>query len=386
MNVFQQNQKTLSLFLSFFLLFSLIPQSSAEEDILGLSAFSAILIEQNTGTVLYEKNPNAPLAPASVTKIMTILLVMEALERGEVSKEEQITISANAAGMGGSQVYLKEGEIMSLWELLKCVVVVSGNDASVALAEHLAGSEGSFVKLMNQKAQELEMTNTIFFNCTGLPQEGHSTTAHDISLMSRELLGNHPEILELTTIWMDSIRGGTFDLSNTNRLIYDYSGATGLKTGSTDSALYCMSASASRDNLDFIAVVLKSPSSAERFEDAKTLLDYGFAHYVMEDVYLSTALPPIPLILGTEDYLQPQCQQPISLLLERSETQQITTEVQLPESLEAPIAEGEQIGSFNIYISGTLRESTPIYATEEIPRLSLWGIFHNLMEALFMAS
>lgn len=351
-----------------------------------VSAHSAILIEQSTGEILYEKNTDEILAPASVTKIMTILLVMEALERGDVTREDIVSVSAQAAGMGGSQVYLKAGETMTLWELLKCVVVVSGNDASVALAEYISGSEEAFVEKMNEKATLLSMEQTQFLNCTGLPEEGHGTTAYDIALMSRELLVNHPEIQELTSIWMDTIREGEFGLSNTNRLIHDYSGATGLKTGSTDSALYCMAASAQRNDMDLIAVVLKSPTSSQRFEDAKTLLDYGFSTYSLEEIFLSTPLPPVSVLLGEKDSFQPTCQQPVTLLLEKSEIQSLTTQVQIPETLEAPIAQGEQIGTFDIFVSGTLKESVPIVAMEEVGKLSLWGIYWELIGKAFMTS
>lgn len=372
--------------LIFFVLGAMITEVNADEipvDNLGLSAYSALLMDQETGTVLYEKNSHTPLPPASVTKIMTILLVMEALERGDIGKEDVVTVSENAAGMGGSQVYLKAGETMSVWELLKCVVVVSGNDASVALAEYVAGSEDVFVGQMNARALELGMHNTLFFNCTGLPQEGHSTTAFDIALMSQELLKKHPDIVELSTIWMDSIRDGEFGLSNTNRLIYSYSGATGLKTGSTDSALYCMSASASREGMDFIAVILKAPTSAERFDDATTLLDYGFATFSLEEIYPSTAVPPIQVNLGLEDYLQPQIE-PVTLLLEKNQVSELTTTVHLPETLDAPIFEGDCLGTFDIFVSGVLERSVPIVASLEIPRLTLLGIFQNLCKTAMM--
>ena len=226
-----------------------------------LSCASALLMEKETGTVLYEKDAHLPLAPASVTKIMTLLLAMEALDSGAISRSDVVTVSAAAAGMGGSQVYLKQGEQITVNELLKCVAVVSGNDCAVALAEHIAGSESSFVERMNRRAAELGMNDTHFLNCTGLPAPGHLTSAHDIALMSRELILNHPAIRDYTTLWMDSIRDGSFGLTNTNRLIRFYPGATGLKTGSTDEALYCMSATAERDGMELIAVVMKSPTT-----------------------------------------------------------------------------------------------------------------------------
>ena len=271
---------------------------TAAQPALDLSAASAVLMEKETGTLLYEKASHEKLEPASVTKVMTLLLIFEALDSGRVAKEDVVTVSAYAAGMGGSQVYLKEGEQMTVGELVKCITVVSGNDAAVAMAEYLAGSETAFVEQMNRRAQELGMGDTTFLNCTGLPAQGHVTSAHDIALMSRELVLNHPGIREYTTIWMDSIRNGAFGLTNTNRLVRFYQGATGLKTGSTDSALYCMSATAERDGMELIAVVMKSPTSADRFEDAKALLDYGFASYTLVSVYPDSPLAPIPVLLG----------------------------------------------------------------------------------------
>ena len=230
--------------------------AEAAQPALDLSAASAVLMEKETGTLLYEKASHEKLEPASVTKVMTLLLIFEALDSGRIAKEDVVTVSAYAAGMGGSQVYLKEGEQMTVGELVKCITVVSGNDAAVAMAEYLAGSETAFVEQMNRRAQELGMGDTTFLNCTGLPAQGHVTSAHDIALMSRELVLNHPGIREYTTIWMDSIRNGAFGLTNTNRLVRFYQGATGLKTGSTDSALYCMSATAERDGMELIAVVM----------------------------------------------------------------------------------------------------------------------------------
>lgn len=364
----------------------LCPKAMANDVPFSIESQSAVLIEQSSGTILFQQDCDIPLPPASVTKIMTILLVMEALEQGRVTKDEIVVVSANAAAMGGSQVYLKEGETMSLWEMLKCVVVVSANDGSVALAEHLYGSETLFVEEMNRKAEALGMTQTHFVNCTGLPAPDHLTTAYDIALMSRALLENHPSVTELSTIWMDSIRNGAFGLSNTNRLIYTYTGATGLKTGSTDEALYCLSASASRQNLDLIAVILQGPSSEQRFADATALLDYGFHTYVLEEIYPSQALSPIPVILGTKDYLQPVLDSPTSLLLSKQDSQNVTTQINLCDNLEAPIFQEDVIGSFDIYISGVLQTSTPLYAKEDIPRLNLWEIYQNLFQLLVMVA
>ena len=290
-------------------------ESTAEHPDLDLSAASAVLMEKETGSLLYEKESHQQLEPASVTKVMTLLLVMEDLDSGRLSKEDLVTVSAAAAGMGGSQVYLKEGEQFSAGELIKCIAVVSGNDAAVAMAEHLAGSEAAFVERMNRRAQELGMKDTVFVNCTGLPAAGHHSSAYDIALMSRELILHHPDIRTYTTIWMDSIRDGAFGLTNTNRLVRFYPGATGLKTGSTDSALYCLSATAERDGMELIAVVMKAPSSAHRFGDAKALLDYGFSAWSLVSIYPDTPLAPIPVLLGTVDQIQPQLARDCRLLV-----------------------------------------------------------------------
>ncbi|MCD7946612.1 MAG: D-alanyl-D-alanine carboxypeptidase [Clostridiales bacterium] len=262
-----------------------------------ISAKAGVLMERETGTVLYEENAHEALEPASVTKVMTMLLVAEAIDSGSISLEDTVTASAYAASMGGSQVYLEEGEQMTVSEMLKAVAVASGNDAAVALAEHLRGSEEAFVAAMNQRAAELGMEDTHFCNCTGLPAEGHVTSAYDIAVMSRELL-SHEVIRDYTGIWMDTLRNGTFQLANTNKLIYYYDGATGLKTGFTQGAGFCISASAERDGMELIAVVLGSETSSDRFESAKTLLNYGFGGWTVTDVTGGVALPPVSVTLG----------------------------------------------------------------------------------------
>ena len=263
-----------------------------------VDAAAAVLMEKETGAILYEQNAHDKLEPASVTKVMSLLLVLEAIDDGRLALDDMVTVSAHAASMGGSQVYLKEGEQMSVDDMLKAVAVVSGNDAAVALAEHLAGSEEGFVEQMNQRAAELGMTDTCFVNCTGLPAAGHLTSAHDIAVMSRALI-QHPKIRDYTTIWMDSIRGGQFQLANTNKLVRFYEGATGLKTGSTDAAGYCLSATAERDGMELIAVVLKAKTSEQRFESAKSLLNFGFANYTLTDVYPGQAgTPPLQWCWG----------------------------------------------------------------------------------------
>ena len=380
-------KRFLSLTLALLLLAAAVPSASAEGDSpLALSCASAVLMEKETGELLYEQNPHEKLEPASVTKVMTLLLVMEAVDSGRISLEDTVTVSAYAAGMGGSQVYLEEGEQMSVGEMIKCVTVVSGNDCAVALAEHLAGSETAFVTLMNQRAKELGMEDTTFLNCTGLPAQGHVTSAYDIALMSRELILNHPSIRQYTTIWMDSIRGGEFGLTNTNRLIRFYPGATGLKTGSTDAALYCMSATAERDGMELIAVIMKAPTTNQRFEDAKALLDYGFANYTLASVYPDAPLAPVEVLLGTVGQVQPQLQRECKLLVSRGEESQISTRLSLAENVEAPVDQGQILGQMEIYVGAELRDTVPILAAEGVNRLSVPGIFSRLLSRLLMGS
>ena len=350
-----------------------------------LVSASAVLMEKETGQILYEKEPHQPMVPASVTKIMTLLLIMEALDSGQITREDPVAISSAAAGMGGSQVYLEEGEQMSAGELIKCITVVSGNDAAVAMAEHLAGSETAFVARMNQRAQELGMADTTFLNCTGLPAQGHVTSAHDIALMSRELILNHPKIRDYTTIWMDSIRDGSFGLTNTNRLVRFYQGTTGLKTGFTSSAQYCMSATAERGGMELIAVVMKSPSTNQRFDDAKSLLDYGFANYTLVPVYPEVPLAPIDVLLGAQPQVQPQPELDCRLLVRKGEETQVTTRLSLAENVEAPVERGQILGKLEVYVGGTLRDTIPILSSQPVDRLSIPGIFSQMLSRLLMA-
>lgn len=369
------------------LLFSPIPAAAAQEDNmpLPLSSASALLMEKETGTVLLQQNAHQKLEPASVTKVMTLLLVMEAVDSGRLSLDEPVPVSAHAAGMGGSQVYLKEGERLSVSDLIKCVAVVSGNDCAVALAERLSGSESAFVDQMNQKAQALGMEDTHFVNCTGLPAPGHLTSAYDIALMSRQLLLHHPDIRQYTTIWTDSIRNGAFGLTNTNRLIRFYDGATGLKTGFTASAQYCMSAAAQRNGMELIAVVMKAPTTAQRFQDASCLLDYGFANYALLTPQPEGPLAPIDVLLGQSKTVQPQLQRECRLLVEKAQADQITTRVDLARDVQAPVDPGQTLGEFQVYVGEQLRDTVPIVAAQGVDRLSVPGLFSQLFRRLLFA-
>ena len=362
-----------------------LPAAAAETPAVTISAPSAILMEKETGTILFEQDAHTQYEPASVTKIMTLLLVMEAIDAGQISWEDMVTASGHAISMGGSQIWLKDNEQLSVHDMVKAVTVVSANDCAVALAEHVAGSEEAFVALMNQRAAELGMENTNFLNCTGLPAAGHVTTAHDIALMSRELMKNHPEIRQFTTIWMDTLRGGQFQLSNTNKLIRFYEGATGLKTGFTDAALYCLSATAERDGMELIAVVMHAPTSNDRFESAKALLSYGFANYALLPVYPDQAIAPVEVLLGEEDYVQPVTSRECSILVKKSEAGAVTTEMTLCESVEAPVESGQKLGELKVFVNGELRDTIDLIASQPVERLSVGGIFKDLLGKLFLA-
>lgn len=358
-----------------------VPAYAAPADI---TAPSAVLMEKTTGTVLSEQDSKTQYEPASVTKIMTLLLVMEAIDGGSLGWDDMVTASAYACSMGGSQIWLKENEQLTVRDMVKAVTVVSANDCAVALAEHVAGSETAFVERMNERAAELGMENTTFKNCTGLPAEGHLTCAYDIALMSRELILNHPSIREFTTIWMDTLRDGTFQLSNTNKLIFYYEGATGLKTGFTDTALYCLSATAERDGMELIAVVMHAPTSNDRFESCKTLLNYGFANYAITPVYPDQAIPPVAVTLGTQDTVQPVTARECSILLEKSKTGAVTTQLELCENVEAPVEAGQKLGELKVLVDGEQVDVIDLVAAQEVPRLSLVGIFKRFLDSLFL--
>ena len=332
-----------------------------------VSCPSALLMEKQTGTVLFAQDEHTPREPASVTKIMTLLLVMEAIDSGALSYDDVVTGSAHAAGMGGSQIWLKENEQMTVRDLLKAVCIVSGNDAAVALAEHLTGSEDAFVERMNARAQELGMNDTHFVNCTGLPAAGHLTSACDIALMSRELILHHPDIRQFTTVWMDSLRGGESMLVNTNKLIRFYDGATGLKTGSTGSAGYCLSATAEKNGMELIAVVLKGKTSDERFSDAKSLLNYGFSTWSLVTVTPDEVLPPVPVMLGVRGTVQPVLTSATTLLVEKTLANSLTKELALAESVAAPVYAGDTLGQLTVRdAAGNTVAELPILAGEDV--------------------
>lgn len=351
---------------------------------LEVSAPSAVLMEKETGTVLYEKDAHAKLEPASVTKVMTLLLTMEAIDAGQLGYDTVITASAHACSMGGSQIWLEENEQMTVDDMLKAVCVVSANDCAVALAEAVAGSEEAFVEKMNQRARELGMNDTTFKNATGLPAQGHVTSAWDIALMSRELILNHPDIRNYTTIWMDSLRDGKSELVNTNKLIRFYEGATGLKTGSTDSALYCLSGTAERDGMELISVIMKAPTSAQRFDDAKALLSYGFSTYALETIVPQEALPPIPVELGTQATVQPVLGEGTALLLEKANAGQLSQSVELAESVAAPVAQGDVLGTLTVTAGEETVAQIPIVAGEDVARVTFSQMFTQLLRLAFL--
>lgn len=354
---------------------------------LEIEAPSVLLMEKETGQILYAQNEHEKREPASVTKVMTLLLTMEAIERGAVSYDDVVTVSAYAASMGGSNVYLAEGEKITVEELLKAVCVASGNDASVALAEHVSGVTELFVAEMNNRAKELGMKDTHFVNCHGLPAEGHVSSAADIAIMSRELIRNHPDLRRFTTIWMDSLRGGEFELANTNKLIRFYDGATGLKTGSTSSAGYCISATAERDGMELIAVVLKGSTSQQRFEDAKAMLNYGFATYALHTVETAEPLTPLPVRLGMEEsVLLTLPREGRQLLVKKAQIAGLTQEVTLPQEVAAPVAQGQQLGTLTVRDGETVVLEVPIQAAEGVEKLTWWEMYRRLLGALCFKS
>jgi len=352
-----------------------------------IAAPSAILMEASTGQILYEKDAHTRLAPASVTKVMTLLVIMEALDSGRIAWTDTVTASAAAAAKGGSQIFLEEGESMAMEDMLKSVVIASANDCATALAEHVAGSESAFVDMMNQRAGELSMTDTHFVNCTGLDDDPnaaeHLTSAHDIAVMSRELL-KHDAIRKYTTIWMDTVRNGAFGLTNTNKLVRFYDGATGLKTGFTSAAGYCLSASAQRDGMELIAVVMHCDTSVNRFESAKALLSYGFAGWCLVQPEPETALAPIPVTMGTAETVTPVAESSAPLLLEKGLQKSVKCRTELLPETEAPVEQGQRLGTLTVEADGNTVAEIPIVAQEAVPRLTWGQLLLRLLRALCM--
>lgn len=348
---------------------------SSETNSLNLESGGAILIEQTTGEVLYEHNAHEQLRPASVTKVMSLLLIMEALDSGQITLEDKVPCSETAAGMGGSQIWLEVGEELTVDEMLKAICVVSANDCTVAMAEYLCGSQEAFVEKMNERAKELGMNDTTFKNCHGIDEDGHVTSAYDIALMSKELLNNHPTILNYTTIWMDTLRDGESELVNTNKLIRNYEGATGLKTGSTSVALYNLSASATRNGLSLIAVIMRAPTSAIRFSEAQKLLDYGFSNYQYKDLATrGTVLKEAEVTKGVTSKVNLVLENDVGVLIRKGEGQNVEQTIQLEENLSAPIAQGQKVGEIIYTINGEEVGRTNIVAETAVEKKTFFSI------------
>lgn len=351
---------------------------------LNLEAGSAILIEQNSGQILYGYNIHEKLHPASVTKVMSLLLIMEALDSGKITLDTQIPCSSNAASMGGSQIWLDTTETLSVHEMLKAIAVVSANDCVVAMAEYLGGTEEGFVQMMNARAKELGMNDTTFKNCHGLDEDEHLTSANDIALMSKELLVNHPKITEYTTIWMDSLRNGKSGLSNTNKLVKNYSGCTGLKTGSTSLALFNLSASATRDGLSLIAVVMKAPTSALRFSNATSLLDYGFNNYSYKSfANQGDTVKSIIVTKGVSEQVNAIYETSPSFLIKKGEESGITYEMDLKESIQAPVSQGQLLGRITYSLNDTKLATVNLVAETSINKIGLLNMTKHIFNSWF---
>lgn len=351
--------------------------TNSETNFLNLESESAILMEAKTGKILYEKNPNIPLRPASVTKIMSILLIMEAIENNEITLETKISCSENASSMGGSQIWLSETENLTVHEMLKAICIASANDCTYAMAEFLCGSEEVFVQKMNDKAKELGMKNTVFKNCHGLDEDGHVSSSYDIALMSKELLTNYPEITEYTTTWMDSLRDGKSELVNTNKLIRTYEGATGLKTGSTSLALYNLSASATRNDLSLIAVVMRAPTPKIRFNEAKLLLDYGFNTYIYKTLNNKNDFyQTVNISKGNKNDVNLIYEESSGILLKKSNKDNISQNVIINQNkLVAPIYKGDVLGKIEYLINGNIECSVNLIADDDVSRKSATSTF-----------
>lgn len=358
----------------------LLPALPAQGADLEVTAPSAVLMEASTGQVLFEKDPHAVRSCASITKVMTLCLVFEAIDSGRLSLDQTLTASAHAASMGGSDIWLEEGEAMSVDDLMKATVIMSANDAAVVLAEAVSGSEDAFVERMNQKAQELGMNDTVFKNCNGLDEEGHVTSAYDVALMSRELI-RHEKIFDYTMTWMDSVRGGETQLVNTNKLIRSYQGITGLKTGTTGQAGSCITATAEREGLSLIAVVLGADSTDHRFQDAAALLDYGFGGWRVTEPE-APVLDPVPVARGMAPTVEVQAGESPSILLEAAETGQVETEIVLQE-LAAPVQAGEVVGQIHYQVNGKTVAQVDITAVSGVEAVTFSGALGRLLQALF---
>lgn len=351
---------------------------------LALDCGAACLIEQNSGLIIYDYNMHEKLRPASVTKIMSLLLIMEALDSGKIQLTDKIPCTEDAAKMGGSQIWLDVRETLTVEEMLKAICVVSANDCVVAMADYLEGSQDAFVKKMNQKAQELGMNDTTFKNCHGIDEDGHLTSAYDIAIMSRELLINHPSITKYTTIWMDSLRDGKSSLVNTNKLVRNYNGCTGLKTGSTSIALYNLSASATRNNLSLIAVVLKAPTPAIRFSNAQKLLDYGFSNYSVTSFgKKGDVIKSVEIKKGTTSSIDAILESDAEVLMSNGSSKDITQEIKLDDTFTAPILEGQKLGEVEFSINGNVVSTVNLVANKSSDKLSFGSIIKFVMNKWF---
>ena len=353
---------------------------------LGLNAKSAILMEEATGNILYESNPDERLPIASVTKVMTMLLIMEAVDSGKISLDDMVTVSENAMSYGGSTMFLETGEQLTVNDMLKGIAVASANDGCVAMAEHLAGSESAFVDMMNEKAKELGMENTHFMNTNGLDEDDHYSSARDVAIMSRELM-KHETIFNYTSIWMDTLRGGKFQLANTNKLIRFYDGANGLKTGSTSKALCCLSAAAKRNDMQLIAVVLGAPTSAERFASAKSLLDYGFANYAVNtQITAGDEVQKIAVEKGVDKEVDVVAGDSCSTLVKKGQEDNITKEIKIDETITAPIEAGQKIGTMTISRDGEVIADIDLNASSAVEKKGIGLIIKDFFETIFFGS
>ncbi len=393
-----RKRRVMAVWLMITILTGILPFSIyAEEDTgnttdLGLQSKAAVLMEASTGTIIYENNPDQVLSPASITKIMTLVLIFDALESGQISLEEQVTTSAHAKSMGGSQVFLEEGEVQTVDTLIKCIIIASGNDASVAMAEYIAGSEQEFVQKMNERAKGLGMENTNFEDCCGLTDsDGHYTTARDVAIMSRELITKYPAIFNYSTIWMENITHVTakgsseFGLANTNKLLKQYQWTTGLKTGSTSKAKYCVSATARKNDIDLIAVIMAAPDYKIRFAEARTLLEYGFSHCSVYKDLNEDKLEKVKVSLGVSEEVKVEYKGEFSYLSTTGENvNEITKKICLKEKAEAPVKKGDVMGTAEYYLGETKVGSVDIVAAEEVRKIVFFDCIKKLVNAVWI--